>query len=65
MDIKYELVRLDRNIRRLEKEAKLCREQIEQIRIRQEKNGPLQARAARMEKTGNMDVPREDRQPPL
>jgi len=65
MDIRYELDCLDRNIQRLERKVKLCRGQIEQIRIQQEKNGLLQTGTARMEKTDNIDIPREERQPPL
>ncbi len=65
MDIKYELERLDRKIRRLEKNVKLCREQIGKIRMEQEKATVPQAETGQKEKKNGRDIPRENRQPPM
>lgn len=64
MDIRYELEHLDRNIRRLEGNVKLCRNQIEQIRMHQEKSGVLQAEESQ-KKTNGRDVHRKNSQPSL
>lgn len=65
MDIKYELERLDRQIQRLERNVKLCKEQIKQIRMRQEKATVPQADVGYKEKKTGRDIPRENRHLPM
>lgn len=65
LDVKYELERLDEQIRQLEWNVKLCKEQIGQIRIQQEKAAAPQAETGQKQKKNGSDIPRENRQPPM